>query len=39
LFYDGVGLGEGSTRFDEEIVKDWADYLKDKTDSETVSYF
>lgn len=39
LFYDSEGLGDGATRFDDEISNDWADYLKGKTDLATVSYF
>lgn len=39
LFYDRESLGHGSTRFDDEISQDWAQYLKGKADLETISYF
>lgn len=39
LFYNGDGLGDGLTRFDEENTDDWSDYLNGKVDNETLHYF
>lgn len=39
LFYEYGSLGDGSTRFDEEIINDWSGYLKGKMEVESVSHF
>lgn len=39
LFYGSESLGNGATRFDEDISNDWAEYLKGKADLETIGYF
>ena len=39
LFYGPESLGDGKTRFDDEINQDWAEYLKGKVDAASVSFF
>lgn len=39
LFYDNYYLGDGRTRFDEDILKDWSEYLAGKIAGEDISFF
>lgn len=39
LFYDGNGLTDVSTLFDDDILQDWSTFLNNKVSLETISYF